>query len=290
VSTWKDYYRILQVDPGADQATLKKAYHKLAVIWHPDRNPDSKVAEERFKAIAEAYAVLSDPTKRNRYDQLGPDDFSAEYGTGDIFQGFDISDLFREFGLPPIKETLFAILGDNQVKRPINSPYQDFFAQFGQKANRQTPGNKNKAIGMVLAITLKEACFGAIKTAAFNLGSEVVRIPVTIPKGTDNGQILTVHGKVPGPSQQPGDLMVTINIINDPNFKRVGQNILTQIQLTHLELHLGCRTVVPTLEGTSLRLTVPKSTNSGTQLRANGYGVPNPDGKRGDLVITVLAK
>jgi DnaJ-class molecular chaperone len=290
VPPWKDYYRILQVEPEADQATLKKAYHKLAVIWHPDRNPDSTVAEERFKSIAEAYAVLSDPVKRHRYDQLGPDAFSSEYGTDDIFQGFDLNDLFREFGLPPLKETLFGILADDQVNKAASAPYQDFFAEFGQKPKRKKTIGKTPATGIVLAVSLKEAVFGAIKIAALNVGPEVLRVPVTVPKGTRGGQTITVPGKVPGTGRQPGDLMVTINITPDPNFKCLGQNIMTTLPLTRAELTTGCRSLVPTLEGSNLRLTVPPGTKSGSQLKAKGYGVPGSDGQRGDLIVTILAK
>ncbi|MDR1298493.1 MAG: DnaJ domain-containing protein [Deltaproteobacteria bacterium] len=287
---WKDYYRILQVDPGADQAALKKAYHKLAVIWHPDRNPDSKVAEERFKSIAEAYAVLSDPGKRSRFDQLGPDAFGAEYGTGDIFQGFDLSDLFREFGLPPVKETLFGVLADGPSRAAAGGPYQDFFAQFGQKPGPRKPADQHQPVGMVLAVTLREAVFGAIKTAALNLGGEVVRIPVTIPRGASDGQTLTVKGRVPGPGGRRNDLMVTVSVAPDPDFRRLGRNILTQLRVTRDELSAGCRAVVPTLEGASLRLTVPAGTRPGTRLRAAGHGAPGPDGRRGDLVVSVMAK
>jgi curved DNA-binding protein len=229
VPTWKDYYRLLQVEPEADQTTLKKAYHKLAVIWHPDRNPNSSVAEERFKAIAEAYAVLSDPLKRQRYDQLGPENFGAEYGTSDIFQGFDLSDLFREFGLPPIKETLFNILSDDESKKTTSAQYQDFFSEFGQKAEKTKLPGKSASLAMTLAISLKEAVFGAIKPAAFNAGSEVVKVSLTIPPGSRHGQLLTVKNRVPGMGRQPGDLKVTLNVTPEANFRRMGQDLVTTL-------------------------------------------------------------
>jgi curved DNA-binding protein len=289
VASWKDYYRILQVDTDADHTTLKKAYHKLAVIWHPDRNPDSSVAEERFKAIAEAYAVLSDPLKRQRYDQLGPDNFAAEYGTADIFQGFDLSDLFREFGLPPIKETLFSILSDDEeTKRTASGPYQDFFSEFGQKSAKGKRPGKSPPLAMTVAVSLNEAVFGAIKPAAFNAGSEVVKVSLTIPPGTRHGQILTVKNRVPGVGRQPGDLMVTVNVTPDPNFRRLGQDLMTTLNLTKTELTSGCKTLVRTLDGQTLRLSVPAGTKSGARLKASGHGVPGPDGKRGNLFIAVM--
>jgi curved DNA-binding protein len=290
LSAWKDYYRLLQVEPDVDQAALKKAYHKLAVIWHPDRNPDSTVAEERFKAIAEAYAVLSDPIKRRRYDQLGPDAFSSEYAAADIFEGFDLSDLFREFGLPPLKETLWGILEEGQLKRPGGGPYQDFFSEFGQKPGQRKNLAKSPGTTISLAVSLKEAVFGTIKTAAFNSGQKVIRVGVTVPQGTSHGQTLTIPGKVPGPGRQPGDLLVTINVTPDPNFRRLGRDLMTNLILTNSEMDQGCQPLVPTLDGQRLKLSVPPGTCSGTRLRATGHGAPGPDGKRGDLLINVTVK
>lgn len=285
----KDYYRLLQVSPDASPAALKKAYRQLAVLWHPDRNPDSSVAEERFKAIAEAYAVLSDPAKRKRYDQLGPEAFFGEFSASDIFQGFDLSDLFKEFGLPSVKDSLFAIVDDEgQALAAKSGRYQDFFSEFGQKPASRTRMEKTPTLGVQLAVSLKEAVFGAIKTCAFNAGQEVARVAVTVPPGSQNGQVLTIQKKVHGQGRDPGDLMVTLNVLPDPAFKRLGADLLTNLPLTRLELASGCRPMVPTLDGASLRLTIPPGTPLGKRLKAAGHGVPKPDGKRGDLLISVI--
>jgi curved DNA-binding protein len=285
----KDYYRLLQVAPDADQAELKRAYRQLAILWHPDRNPDSSVAEERFKAIAEAYAVLSDPLKRKRYDQLGPEAFFGEFSAGDIFQGFDLSDLFKEFGLPSIKESLFAIIDDGgQAKTTKSGRYQDFFSEFGQKPDPRKRMGKSPPLGVQLAVTLKEAVFGAIKTCAYNAGSEVARVAVTVPPGAQNGQALTIPKKVQGPGRQPGDLVVTLSVLPDPAFRRLGSDLLTSLFLSPKELATGCRPMVPTLDGAHLRLSVPPGTAPGKRLKAAGHGAPKPDGRRGDLIITVL--
>jgi DnaJ-class molecular chaperone len=282
----KDYYRLLQVSPDADQASIKKAYRKLAVLWHPDRNPDSSVAEERFKSIAEAYAVLGDPAKRQRYDQLGPEAFFGEFSPGDIFQGFDLSDLFKEFGLPPVKETLFSIIADG-VSRPTKSgPYQDFFSEFGQKPGRR-PRTSAQAFSINLAVSLREAVFGAIKTAAYNSGAGSVRVTVTVPPGARHGQVLIVPKKVKTVSQKNTDLAVTLTVLPDPAFRRQGNDLVTYVTLTKAELASGCRPVVPTLDGTKLRLTVPPGSHHGQRLKAAGHGVPGPDGRRGDLLIAL---
>jgi DnaJ-class molecular chaperone len=283
----KDYYRLLQVSPSADQTTIKKAYRKMAVLWHPDRNPDSTVAEERFKSIAEAYAVLGDPVKRHRYDQMGPEAFFGEFSTDDIFQGFDLSDLFKEFGLAPIKETLFSIIDKDATPTVKSVPYQDFFSEFGQKNTpRKTPG-KPPTINVTVAVTLKEAVFGAIKVAAYNSSSEVVRFYVTVPQGAHQGQVLIIPKK-PGRLGQPrNELTVTLNVLPDPAFQRLGHDLHTSLTLTSAELAMGCRPMVPTLDGSRLRLTVPPGTHSGQKFKAAGHGVPGLDGRRGDLLILV---
>jgi DnaJ-class molecular chaperone len=285
----KDYYRLLQVSPDVDQAGLKKAYRQLAILWHPDRNPDSSVAEERFKAIAEAYAVLGDPVKRRRYDQLGPEAFFGEFGPDDIFQGFDLSDLFKEFGLPSVKESLFAMVEeDGQARTTRSGRYQDFFSEFGQRPSPKKRVGKTPALGVQLAVSLKEAVFGAVKTCAFNSGAEVAHVAVTVPPGAQNGQTLTIPGKVRAPGRQPGDLVVTLSVLPDPVFRRRGADLLTSLALTRSQLAAGCRALVPTLDGTNLRLTVPPGTTPGKRLKAAGHGVPGPDGRRGDLLIAVV--
>jgi curved DNA-binding protein len=289
VPVWKDYYRILQVEPEVDQKALKKAYHKLAVIWHPDRNPNSGVAEERFKSIAEAYAVLSDPVKRQRYDQLGPDNFAAEYGTADIFQGFDLSDLFREFGLPPLKETLFGLLSDDdQSPRPGSEPYQDFFSEFGKKPQMKKRPGKSLPMTMNVAVSLREAVFGAIKFIAFNSGKEVNKVGLTIPPGTRHGQLLKVKNRVPGLARQPGDLLVTINVTPEPNFRLMGQDLITTLDVPSTELASGCRPLVQTLDEKTIKLTVPPGTRPGTILKVAGQGVPGLNGRRGNLLINIV--
>jgi DnaJ-class molecular chaperone len=284
----KDYYRLLQVDPEVDQAGLKKAYRQLAILWHPDRNPGSPVAEERFKAIAEAYAVLSDPLKRRRYDQLGPEAFFGELGTDDIFEGFDLADLFKEFGLPSVSESLFAMVDQGAQARTTRSGrYQDFFSEFGQKQSPRGRAGKSPALGVRLAVSLREAVFGAIKTCAFNSGAEVAKVAVTVPPGAKDGQVLTIPKKVKGPGRQPGDLLVTLSVLPDQRFRRLGSDLLTSLALSRAELSAGCRAVVKTLDGASLRITVPPGTKPGQRLKASGHGAPGPDGRRGDLLISV---
>lgn len=275
------------MSPDADRETLKKAYRLLAVRWHPDRNPGSRVAEERFKAVAEAYAVLSDPKKRSRYDELGPEGFGGEYGTKDIFEGFAPSDLFKEFGLPDERETLDRLLDLSGGDDGDPARLTDFFSGFGQKRDpRRRPPIQGRDLSLPLSVSLRDAVFGAFRPAAFNSARGVVKAMVRVPAGTKSGDVLTVSGQVPAARGAAGDLKVLVSVTPDPDFTLSGSDILTVMRLGRDELASGCRPAVRTLEGKTLRLTVPPGTAPGTRLKAAGHGAPGKAG-RGALIITL---
>jgi DnaJ-class molecular chaperone len=276
------------VSPDADQEALKKAYRLLAVRWHPDRNPGSRVAEERFKAMAEAYAVLSDPKKRRRYDELGHDGFGGEFDPEEIFEGFDPSYLFKEFGIPDDRETLARLLDLDGGETPDPARITGFFGDFGLKQGpRARPAVGGRDLAVPLSASLKEAVFGAMKPAAFNSSKGVVKVMVRLPPGTKNGDVITVPGKVPPPGKGlPGDLKVTVSVVPDPGFKVVGRDIVTSLKLKRSELASGCRPSVATLDGKTLRLAVPPGTAQGARLKAAGHGVPSRTG-RGALIVTI---
>ncbi|MDR1609153.1 MAG: DnaJ domain-containing protein [Deltaproteobacteria bacterium] len=272
-----DYYQILGVSSTASALELKKAYRQLAIAWHPDRNPGSPLAEERFKAISEAYAVLSDPLKRKRFDQLGPEKFSSEFSSKDIFHGFEVADLFKEFGLPKAEEELKRILG--QKPRPARDPsvWQDFFSGFGQKPG---PRIRSAPLAVDLAITLKEAVFGAEKTLAVKTPAGSVETLVTIPQGASHGQKLTLKGQGPPmvPGQKPRDLAVTLSVRPEKDFTRRGLDILTNLTLPQKDLDQGRRALVKTLDGKSLMVTIQPGSKPNSLLRIPGHGTPNSTG------------
>ena len=286
-----EYYTLLGVGRKATSDELKKAYRRLAVQWHPDRNPGSRLAEEKFKAIAEAYAVLSNPAKRRQYDLLGMSDFKNEYSHEEIFQGFEPGDFFKSFGLTDARETLSRIFSadpaDLPVKREdVQGRVQDFFSGFGQK---NTPRDtRSPDIIVPLMVTFKEATLGADKFVAYNSSSGAVKIQVAVPAGSLNGQRLVVKGQGPArPGGSPGDVQVTLTVIPDPDYTRRGSDIKTVITLKAKELAAGCRPTVYSLAGNPLRLTVPAGTRPDAVFRLAGYGLSKPDGGKGDFFVQV---
>jgi len=262
----RDYYEILGVKKSATADEIKKAYRKLAVKYHPDKNPGDKQAEERFKEISEAYAVLSDAEKRKQYDQFGSDGFHQRFSQEDIFRGFDINDLLREMGFGGVGR-----------------------GGFGQGARGPRRGED---LAMEVQVTLRESASGGEKRVAFSHGGERQELSVKIPAGIDDGAQLRVKGKGSsgvggGPA---GDLYLTIRVGRDPDFVREGDDLVVERQIRFSEAALGTSLDVPTLE-TPKRIKVPAGVQSGTKIRLKGCGIPHRGGSgKGDLYVKVSVK
>jgi len=289
-----DYYKTLGVSRQASGEELKKAYRRLAVHWHPDRNPGSRLAEERFKTIAEAYAVLSNPGKRRQYDLLGPIDFKSEYSHEEIFQGFEPGDFFKFFGLEDAREALDRIFSRSAgTTAPVErenprARLSDFFAGFGQKGALRD--HRSPDIVVPLVVSFKEAAFGAEKYVAYNTSSGAVKVRVSVPPASQSGQRLIVRGQGPSqPGGQPGDIIVPLTVTPDPKFSRRGYDLLTFVELNAKELSEGCRPLVNSLGGQSLKFTVPAGTVAGSHFKIAGYGLARPDGAKGDLLVKIKA-
>ncbi len=288
----KDYYKILGVNKDASDEKIKKAYRKLAMKYHPDQNKGDKQAEEHFKEVNEAYAVLSDKEKRRQYDMFGSEGFQQRFSQEDIFRNFDFGQVFREFGFG--SEDVFGRIfgGMGGGRRPFRRGGGGFYSggPFGRTAQQPQKGSD---LVMDMQVSLKEAVFGASKIASFNKGGGVERVTVKIPPGISTGKKLRIAAKGQegvwgGP---PGDLLIKILVASHHVFHRKGDDLIITREITLTQAVLGIQIEVPTLDDKTLSLKVPAGTQSHTQMRIKGHGVPrfNKTG-RGDLYVKIIVK
>jgi len=259
VASYKDYYRLLGVPRTATQKEIKAAFRKLAAKHHPDKNPGDKQAEERFKEINEAYAVLSDPEKRKFYDQYGnaegrptytppPGGFTVEGDLGDF------SDFFR------------SLFGGSRR----SDPFQEF-----ARASEFTRGPVRRDAEGAISVDLETAYRGGTTTITV----DGRRIEVTITKGTRPGATLRLRGQ----ATAGGDLYLKVDIKPHPRFRLDGDDIYINVPVPDYLAVLGGTVRVPTLDG-DVELTVPRQIQSGQVLRLRGRGWPRRDGTRGDAL------
>ncbi len=294
---YKDYYQILGVNRGASQDEIKHAYRKLAMQYHPDRNPGNPTAEDKFKDINEANEVLSDPEKRARYDQLGQS-YSQWQQTGGQPGGFNWEDWFTQAprgggagaGAPSGMHVEYGDLGDIFG----GGGFSDFFTQvFGgmgggptrTQARRTARPMRPQNYQQEVTISLQEAYNGA--TRAVQVGDR--RMEVKIPAGAKTGTRVRMAGAAPpGPDGRSGDIYLVVNVAPDPRFEREGDNLTTEFSADLYTAVLGGKVNVPTLSG-DVVLTIPAGTQPGQTFRLSGRGMPNlrDPQKHGDLMAKV---
>ncbi len=274
---YKDYYSILGVDRKADAKEIKKAYRKLAMKYHPDHTKGDKSAEEKFKKISEAYAVLSDNDKRKEYDTFGSEGFRQRFSQEDIFRGFDFGDIFREFGFGGADFS-----GARGGGRRFN---------FG--GGQQQARVKGSDLVYELPLTLREVATGASKTVSFQHQGRGENLTVKIPKGLITGKQVRLAGKGnPSPyGGPPGDLYIKSKVLDDPTFSAQQYDLYLIQTLKLSEAILGVTVSVPTIDGKQLSLKIPPGTKHGTKMRLSGHGLPvMQDGKKGDLYVRIQVK
>jgi curved DNA-binding protein len=221
----EDYYKLLGLEKSATAEDIKKAYRKLALKWHPDKNPNNKAAEEKFKKISEAYAVLSDPKKREEYDTFGSaDQFRQRYTQEDIFRGL------RSFGFgDPGGEgaRTFRTNRGGGFTFTQGGPFSDIFEGERQRFSRAP--QKGQDFEYNLSITLEESVLGAEKKLALQKNDAVEEINFKIPPGINSGKKLRLTGKGgPGIDRgPPGDLYINISIIPHPILARDGNEFFS---------------------------------------------------------------
>ncbi|MEX6775613.1 DnaJ C-terminal domain-containing protein [Limnospira fusiformis] len=282
---YKDYYGILGVDKNASQQEIKKVYRNLARKYHPDVNPNDRAAEQRFKDINEAYEVLGDRDKRQKYDQFGKywDPSSAgppPGGVGDF--DFDQYGNFDDF----INELLGRFGGN--PRQPYGYPngggysgfdeFGDFFGG-GNRGYEQVPPRDFTA---TLPLTFSEAFKGVEKK--FNLDGETIK--VKIPPGAKPDSRIRLKGKggVSPTSGKRGDLYLTVELEPHPFFQFDGNDLICEVGITPEEAVLGAEIQVPTPSG-KVTMKVPPGVASGQSLRLRGKGWPIPKGGQGDQIV-----
>ncbi|MBN1850875.1 MAG: DnaJ domain-containing protein [Deltaproteobacteria bacterium] len=292
----KDYYGILGVSKSASQDEIKKAYRKMAMKYHPDRNKGDKTAEAKFKDISEAYAVLSDAEKRKQYDMFGSEGFQNRFTQEDIFRDFDFGNIFREFGFSGGSggrgQNIFGqIFGNTGQTRHFRSSGSPFGSTFGAYGNGRATAIKGQDLVYELSITLEEAFTKTEKVISYQAGGpQQDKISVKIPEGISSGKKLRLQGKgKPGINGGPaGDLFIQIKILDHPIFKRDGDDLISTADIKFTEAVLGTEIDVATIDNKTLRLTVPPGTQNNAKFRFKGYGMPRIDGSgRGDAYVII---
>lgn len=273
----RDYYEVLGVSKNASDDEIKKAYRKLAVKYHPDKNPGDKEAEAKFKEINEAHDVLSDKQKRARYDQFGhagvggasgnPFAGGNPFGNGGEFN-FNGQSFNFDFGGGGFEDILGSLFG------------------FGGGARRPRRGADYQT---TVTLSFEEAIFGATKMVSVN-GEN---LKVKIPAGIDDGMSIRLNGKGGEPPEGGsgrGDLYVRIRVKPHKTLTREGAIILSETTISMVDAALGCEVEVETVDG-SVTMKVPAGTQSGTPFKLSGHGVPfRSDGDRGPHIVTVVVE
>jgi len=294
----KDFYAVLGVPKDADQATIKKAYRRLARKHHPDQNAGDPAAEQRFKDVGEAHSVLADPKQREEYDAIrqmahGGARFTAG-GPGGAGGGFE--DLFSAFGGGGGQRVRFSTGGQGAGfgggygggDADLNDLLSQMFGGQGGYSGFGAPRGPRKGqdVQARTSLSFRDAVEGSTVTLTTADGK---RVTTRVPPGVRDGQKIRLRGKgAPGDAgSEPGDLILTVAVDKHPVFGRDGNNLTVEVPVTFAEAALGATVPVPTLDGGTVKVKVAAGTPSGRVLRVKGRGVKAKNA-HGDLLAKVV--
>ncbi|MFN2448494.1 MAG: DnaJ C-terminal domain-containing protein [Candidatus Baltobacteraceae bacterium] len=314
---YKDYYQVLGVPKNAPEKDIKSAYRKLARKWHPDANPqNAKQSEEKFREIQEAYEVLGDPEKRKKYDVLG----------SDWQQAARQAEQQRRYRNTQSETFNFGNFGEPGGAAGTGGPsgFSDFFDMFfsgiGRRNTAQASGfaQRGQDLETTIELALRDAYDGGKKPVALQVedvcprchgtgtlrGSlcanchgtgrvlQTKKFEVTVPKGIAEGQRIRLAGQggagvAGGPN---GDLFLIVHLIDDPSYRRKGDDLYIDLPVSVYDLVLGSEVKVPTMSG-QVTMTVPAGTQNNRLLRLTGRGMPKVrDGGSGDLYVRLIGQ
>lgn len=276
---YKDYYKVLGIGRSATQDEIKKAFRKLAVKYHPDKNPGDKAAEEKFKEITEAYEVLGKEDSRKKYDELGANwkqYENAGFGGRGGFQGFG----GQGFGASGFSDFFDMFFGGQDGRGGFDFGNIGGFGNFGGRRGRSR-AMKGQDMSASLNLTLREAYFGSQRL--INIGSQTIK--VSIKPGVKDGQTLRVKGKGnPGINGgENGDLLMKINIARDSEYQRDDDDLIKNINVDVYTAILGGKITVETMKGT-VNVPIKPQTQNNSVLRLKGLGMPHY-GQEGEGVL-----
>jgi curved DNA-binding protein len=294
---FRDYYSTLGLAKSASDADIKRAYRKLARKHHPDLNPGDRSAEAKFKEVNEAYEVLGDPEKRRKYDELGANWRAYEQTPpGQAGGGW-----WSPSG-PGGGGTTYRTMTPEEMQEMFGDgdPFSDFFHTFfggapqpGRRARSARP-RRGRDVEHRVDLTLEEAFQGASRRITIKHGGHARTVDVRIPAGVRDGARVRAagEGEAAPAGGTAGDLFLVVRLLPHGRFERRGHDLYTRVAVPVTTAVLGGEVEVPTLSGSTLRLKVPESTNSGRVFRLRGHGMPTVSKatERGDLYATVDIK
>ena len=270
-----DYYAILGVGKNASAREIKASYRKLAKKYHPDKNPGNQAAEEKFKKISEAYAVLSDTEKKKNYDTFGSEKFHQRFSQEDIFRGTNLNDILKEMGFGDIFGS-----GARFGGAPFGGGFRG--TPFGG-----APPMPDLDISTEMTISLEESVKGGERQFSLKGENVTETISVKIPAGVSKSAKLRLAGKGRQYGRQKGDLYIKIRIEPHPYIKREGDDLIMKMDIDVSTALLGGSVEVRTLDG-QRSVKVPAGTHSGQKIRIKGAGARRMKrGGAGDLYLEV---